>query len=151
MLEPTIITWVLVIFGAVFIFLPILYAQLLMVRRPQDQATKDLLIAKGEDWRDKTHFKTAYGMAWADWLFFLPVFILGVIGILSVKPWGYTFLSIAGAIQLYINTVLWFLEKEYVYPNCGRLAYYTYYWGNFIYWGAASMVYGILRLNGISF
>ena len=33
MLEPTLITWILIIFGLVFIFLPILIVQFLMVVR----------------------------------------------------------------------------------------------------------------------
>jgi hypothetical protein len=150
MFEPTIVTWIIVVFGFATC-LPLLYAQLVFLLQPKGEKAKNILIGKNEEWRDKTHFKSAYGMAWADWLFFLPVFIVAVIGIVSVKPWGYTLLSVAGAIQLYINTVLWFLEKEYVYPNCGPLAYYTYYWGNFMYWGTLSMVYGVLRVNGVSF
>lgn len=150
MFEPTIVTWIIVIFG-VATCLPLVYAQLVFLLQPKGEKAKNILIGKDEDWRDKTHFKTAYGMAWADWLFFLPVFILALIGIVSAKPWGYTLLAVAGAIQLYINIVLWFLEKEYVYPKCGPLAYYTYYWGNFMYWGTSSMVYGVLRVNGIFF
>ena len=42
-------------------------------------------------------------------------------------------------------------EREYVYPAVGPLAYYTYIWGNFVYWGAATLIYALLRLNGISF
>jgi len=57
MLQPTVVTWILVIFGAVFIFLLLLYAQLLMVLRPRRQATKDLMIGKGENWRNETHFR----------------------------------------------------------------------------------------------
>ena len=56
MLEPTLITWILIIFGLVFIFLPMLYVQLQMVLRPNSRKTRDIIIGKGEDWRDKTHF-----------------------------------------------------------------------------------------------
>ena len=51
MLQPTLITWILVIFGALFIFLPTLYTQLLMVLRPHSQEAKDFTIGRGEDWR----------------------------------------------------------------------------------------------------
>ncbi len=88
MLEPTVVTWVLVIFGIVFIFLPILYAQFLMVRRPQDQKTKDLIIGKGEDWRDKSHFRNSYGLGWADLVFWLPLLVAGSIGVLLGQQWG---------------------------------------------------------------
>ena len=65
--------------------------------------------------------------------------------------WGYTLWGAAGTIALYINIVLWFLEKEYVYPSRGPVAYYTYYWGFFVLWGAAALVYATLRLSGVIF
>ena len=150
MFEPTYITWILLSFG-VITCLPLLYAQLVLLLKPHGQKAKDILIGKGEEWRDKTHFKSAYGMAWADWLIFLPVLLAAIVGMLSSKSWGYALFAIAGTIQIYINTVLVFSEKEYVYPHCGPIAYYTYYWGDFMYWGMAAFVYGILRINGIYF
>jgi hypothetical protein len=150
MLEPTIVTWIITAFG-IITCAPLLFAQLLLLLQRDGQKAKDILIGKGESWRDNTHFKSAYGMAWADWLIFFPVFVASIVGMIKAEVWGYILFAIAGSIQLYINTVLWFLEKEYVYPNCGSLAYYTYYWGNFIYWGAASLVYGVIRVSGILF
>ena len=147
MYQPTIITWILIIFGIITCF-PLLFAQLIILLQPHGQKAKDILIGKGEEWRDKSHFKSAYGMAWADWLIFMPLFTFGIIGIFKGAYWGYVLFAISGAIQLYINIFLWFFEKDYVYPSQGPLKYYTYYWGNFIYWGAASVFYGILRLNG---
>jgi len=148
MYQPTIITWILVVFGLITC-LPLLIAQLIVLAAPESQKAKDVLIGKGEDWRDKTHFKSAYATAGADWLIFFPLFISGIIGVIFSKQWGFLLFSISGAIQVYINTLLWFLEKEYVYPSKGPLRYYTYYWGNFIYWGAVSSIYGFIRLNGI--
>jgi len=138
--------WILIIFGLITC-LPLLFAQLVILLHPRGQKAKDILIGKGEEWRDKTHFRSAYGAAWADWLIFVPLFISGIIGMLLSKQWGFLLFSMSGAIQVYINTLLWFLEKEYVYPSNGPLKYYTYLWGNFMYWGAASLLYGIFRLN----
>ncbi len=146
MIEPTVVTWGLVIFGIVFIFLPILYAQLLMVRRPQDQKTKDLIIGKGEDWRDKSHLRFSYGIGWADLVFWLPLLVAGSIGVLLGQQWGYVLWAASGAISVYISIVLWFAEREYVYPSAGPLVYYTYLWGFFVYWGIAVVVYSVLRL-----
>ena len=78
----------------------------------------------------------------------MPFFTWGIMGIFKGAYRGYVLFAISGAIQLYINIFLWFYEKDYVYPSQGPLKYYTYYWGNFIYWGAASVFYGIFRLNG---
>ena len=150
MLEPTIVTWIIIIFGVITCG-PLLYAQLVMLLQPEGQKVKDILIGKGEEWRDKTHFKSAYGLAWGDWLIFMPVLITAIIGMFMAELWGYVLFAIAGTIQIYINTVLCFLEKEYVYPSCGPIAYYTYYWGNFIYWGTAALIYSLLRLSGIAF
>ena len=147
MYQPTVITWVLIIFG-LLTCLPLLFVQLVMLKEPEGKKAKEYLVGKDEKWRDKTHFKSQYGLAFADWFIFFPLFIFGIIGMLISSYWGYLLFAVAGAIQLYINVVLWFLEKEYVYPTRGPLKYYTYYWGNFIYWGVASLVYGIYRLNG---
>jgi hypothetical protein len=122
-----------------------------MLLQPEGQKSKDILIGKGEDWRDKTHFKSAYALALADWIFFLPVLVAGIIGVLLGEIWGYVLFAVAGAVSLYINIFLWLFEREYVYPAVGPLAYYTYIWGNFIYWGTAALIYSLLRLNGIIF
>ena len=150
MYQPTFNTWLLIAFGLITC-IPLLIAQLVILFEPDGKRAKDILIGKGEEWRDKTHFKSAYSLAMADWIIFAPLFILSVIGMLTGNFWGYLLFSVSGAIQLYINGFLWFFEKEYVYPSIGPLKYYTYYWGNFIYWGVASLLYGIARLNGSSF
>ena len=151
MLQPTLVTWILVIFGAVFIFLLLLYAQLLMVLRPRSQAAKDILIGKGEDWRNETHFRLSHGAAWADLLIWFPLLVAGSIGVLLGTAWGYALWAASGAISVYINIILWFSERKYVYPSQGPLAYYTVYWGFFIYWGIAVVVYAALRLAGVTF
>ena len=150
MYQPTLITWVLIVFG-LMTCLPLLFAQLVILIQPKGQKAKDMLIGKGQAWRDDTHFKSAYSLAMADWIIFFPVFILGIIGMLLGRHWGYLLFAISGTIQLYINTFLWFFERAYVYPSIGPLKYYTYFWGNFMYWGAAALFYGILRLNGALF
>jgi len=150
MLEPTIVTWIIIFFGVITCG-PLFYAQLVMLLNPEGQRAKDILIGKGEEWRDKTHFKSAYALALADWILFLPVFIAAIIGVLYGEIWGYLFFAVAGSITLYINIFLWFFEREYVYNAVGPVAYYTYIWGNFICWGAAVLIYSLLRLNGIIF
>ena len=147
MYQTTIITCLLIIFGLITC-LPLLFAQVIILLEPDGKRAKDILIGKGEEWRDKTHFKSAYSLAIADWIIFFPIFISGIFGMLFNSYWGYLFFAISGAIQLYINSFLWFFEKEYVYPSNGPIRYYTYIWGNFIYWGTAALLYGILRLNG---
>ncbi len=72
-------------------------------------------------------------------------------GVILGQAWGYLLWAAVGAIALYINIVLWFMEREYVYPSRGPLAYYTYYWGFFILWGGLALAYSALRLGGIEF
>jgi hypothetical protein len=150
MLQSTFVTWILLIFGWITCA-PLLYAQFVVLMQPHGQKARELMIGKDQDWRDRTHFKSAFALAWADWLFFMPVFVAGTIGVLWGQVWGYALLGVAGAIQLYINLFLWFFEREYVYPAVGPLAYYTYVWGNFIYWGAASLAYAVSRMVGVTF
>ena len=150
MFKPTIVSWILIVFGFITCA-PLLYAQLVMIRKPHSDKAKKLMIGEGEEWRDKSHFKSAYALARVDWLIFVPLLTIGIIGIALARSWGYVLFGIAGAIQLYINVFLGFFEKEYVFPTQGPLAYYTYYWGNFIYWGAASLLYSIVRLSEVKF
>lgn len=122
-----------------------------MIVRSNSENSRTVMIGKGEDWRDKSHFKSAYALARVDWLVFVPLLSAGSVGIALARSWGYVLFGAAGAIALYINVFLWFFEKEYVYPAQGPLVYYTYYWGNFVYWGAAAMIYSVLRLAGVNF
>ena len=125
MLQPTLATWILIIFGVVTIA-PLVLAQLIMLAKPHSQKAKNFLVAKGADWRDKTHFRSALGCAWADWILFVPLMLFGGMGVILGQAWAYVPWGTAGAISLYINIVLWFMEREYVYSSRGLLAYYTY-------------------------
>lgn len=146
MIEVTIYTWIIAVFGIVT-FGPLMVAQLMMILKPQSQKTKDLLIGKGEDWRDKTHFKSALAFAWADLLVILPLMILGNIGVFSGELWGYILWLALGILSIYFSILFWIMEKEYTFPSCGWLAYYTYFWGFFLYWGISSIVFSIIQLK----
>lgn len=150
MLEPTIITWILVIIGLI-IYAPALYMQLLAVRDPYSQKVKDLLIGKGEDYADRTHFLFCQGSGWADLIMQFPPLIGGSLGVILGRPWGYMLWLAVAAIAAYISIVLWFIDGEHVYPKCGPLAFYTYYWGIWLYWSVAVIAYSLLRINGVVF
>ena len=149
-MDPTIITWLLVVFGVITLG-GLASAQLVFLLNPHSDRSKEWLIGKDEDWRDKTHFRFSLGAAWADWLVAIPVFVVGSVAMLLGEAWGYVLFGIAGALSLYINIILWFMEREYVYPSRGPLKYFTYYWGFFIYWGALAMAYSVLRIGGVEF
>ena len=50
-MQPTIVTWVLVVFGVITL-VPLFLAQFSMLIRPDTRRTTDLIVGKGEDWRD---------------------------------------------------------------------------------------------------
>jgi len=145
MIKPTIITWIIAIFG-VITFLPLMVAQLMMIYKPNSQKTKDLIISKGEDWRDKSHYKYSLAFAWADWLIIFPLLVIGYWGVFTGQNWGYILWIALGAISLYFSITFWVLEKEYALPSVGWLAYYTFVWGFFFYWGIGAVIYSILRI-----
>jgi len=149
LIKPTIITWIVALFGSLT-FLILLLAQLVILLKPKSQKAKDILIGKGEEWRDRTHFKSAYAFAWADWLVIMPLLVSGNIGVLIGQQWGYIIWIALGAISIYFSIVFWIMEKEYTYPSYGPLAYYTYFWGFFIYWGIAAVIYSIMRFNNLT-
>jgi uncharacterized membrane protein len=149
MLKPSVLTWILVIFGVVFIFLPMVYVQFHVAVNPNNQKTKDMIIGRGEDYRDKTHERVSYGVALSDVIFWLPLLAAGSIGVILGRAWGYTLWGASGAISVYISIILWFTEREYVYPAVGPLVYYSIFWGFFVYWGVAAVTYTTLRLSDV--
>ena len=99
MIKPTIFTWILALFGVVT-FLPLIGVQVLMLFRPSAEKTKELIIGKGEEWRDRTHYKSALGFAWADVLVLLPLFVVGTTAVLSGHLWGYTLWFAMGCLSI---------------------------------------------------
>jgi hypothetical protein len=148
MIDPTSVTWTLVIIGLV-IYAPPLYMQILAVRNPHSRKVKDLLIGNGGDYADKTHFLFCRGTGWADLIMQFPPLIVGSIGVIRSRPWGYMLWAAVAAISLYISIVLWFVDREYVYPRCGPLAFYTYCWGIWVYWSIVVLAYSLVRINGV--
>ncbi len=148
MLEPTPVTWILVVFGFTTC-LPLFLAQTIILKDPEGQKAKEWLVGEGEEWRDRMHFRSAVGMAWADWIVFVPLLVVGSAGVVLGEVWGYLTWAAAGSISLYINVVLWFMEREYVYPSRGPVKYFTYYWGFFVYWGLLAIGYSVLRLVNV--
>ncbi len=74
MIQPTIVSWVLIVFGIVTTF-PLFYAQVFMILAPNGRKTKGWLIEKGEGWRDGTHFSASLGAAWGDCYLSGPIFL----------------------------------------------------------------------------
>jgi hypothetical protein len=142
-MKPTIFTWILAVFGAIT-FLPLMMAQLIMLFKPNSQQAKDLIIGKGKEWRDHTHYRSALAFAWADILVILPLLILSSVGVFSGQLWGYTLWLALGILSIYFSILFWVLEKSYTYSAVGWLAYYTYFWGFFLYWGIGALVYSII-------
>jgi len=142
-MKPTIFTWILAVFGAIT-FLPLLVAQFIMLLKPQSQQAKDLIIGKGKEWRDHTHFRSALAFAWADILVILPLLVLSSVGVFSGQLWGYVLWLALGILSIYFSILFWVLEKSYTYSAVGWLAYYTYFWGFFLYWGIGTLVYSII-------
>lgn len=150
MIDLTYTTWIIAIFG-IITFVPLFVAQLFMLFKPHSQATKDLIIGKGEVWRDMSHFKSALAFAWADWLIIFPLLVLSYAGVFMGEMWGYLLWLALGILSIYFSIVFWVAEKEYVFPSCGWIAYYTYIWGFFLYWGIVAIIYSIIQLfNNLS-
>lgn len=147
MVPMTVITWIIILFGLVT-NIPLFYVQYRMIRDPCSRAVMDMVIGKDRTWRDGTHFRTSLAYARADWIVIFPLLVVGTAGVILGTAWGYIVYAVAGGVAVYISAVLFFQEKEIVYPSVGPLAYYTYYWGNFVYWGLIAVVYAILRLEG---
>ncbi len=145
MIEANLFTWIIAIFGVVT-FTPLLAAQLLMLLNPQSQKTKDLIIGKGEGWRDRTHYKSALAFAWADWLIIFPLIIISYIGVFKAESWGYVLWLALGILSIYFSIIFWVMEKKHSYPSVGKLVYFTYFWGFFFYWGIGAIIYSFIQI-----
>ncbi len=55
-MQPTVVTWALVVFGVVANGTAF-YIYLVFLQSPHSPKSKELMIGKGKDWRDKTHFR----------------------------------------------------------------------------------------------
>ena len=147
MIEITIFTWIIAI-GSVITFFPLLVAQFIMIMRPDGQQAKDLIIGKGEDWRDISHFKYSLAFAWADWLVIFPLLVFGCIGVFLGQLWGYMLWLILGVISIYFSIIFWVMERKASVVSYGWVAYFTYFWGFFLYWGIGTAIYSMIVLLG---
>ncbi len=127
-------------------FIPLLVAQVVMAVSPNSKLAKDLIIGKGKEWRDNTHFRSALAFVWADLLLLLPILIASYTGVFLGEPWGYVLWLAMGLISIYFSILFWVLEKSYVFPSFGWIAYYTYFWGFFLYWGVGAVVYSAILI-----
>ena len=110
-MEPAIINWIIAIFGAIT-FLPLFAAQFVMLLKPHSQLARDLIIGKGQDWRDRTHFKSALAFAWADLIIIFPLLIISNILVLSGSSWGFVIWVALGVLSVYFSILFWVMEKE---------------------------------------
>lgn len=107
MLAPAVLTWILLVFGFVTPA-PLLGAQLTILLKPEGHAAKDIPIGRGEDRRDRTHFKSALGMAWADWLLAAALLLAGSYpsrGPLAYCTYYWGFFVVWGAAALAYSTL----------------------------------------------
>ena len=144
-MKPTVFTWILAGWGAIT-FVPLFVAQWILILAPKSSLASDLLIGKGQSWRDQTHFRSALAFAWGDILLLLPALILSYVGILSGQTWGYLIWFALGIVSVYFSILFWVLEKSFTMESYGWFAYYTYYWGFFLYWGIGASVYSAFQL-----
>lgn len=143
MIKPTIFTWILAI-GSGITFLPLLVAQIVIITKPKSQQAKELIIGKGENWRDKSHFKYSLAFAWADWLVIFPLLVFGNVGVFLGEFWGYILWLILGVISIYFSIIFWVMERKISIPANGWIAYFTYFWGFFLYWGVGASIYSVI-------
>ncbi len=144
-MKPTTYTWILAIFGALT-FIPLMVAQVILIAKPHGNKARELIIGKGKEWRDQTHFRSAMAFAWADLLLLLPLLISSYIGVFQGQVWGYALWFALGLISVYFSILFWVLEKKITFPSYGWLAYYTYFWGFFLYWGVGAAIYSVIQI-----
>ena len=119
-----------------------------MLINPKGQQAKNLIIGKEEEWRDTSHFKYSLAFAWADWLVIFPLLVCCNVGVFLGELWGYALWLVLGAISMYFSIIFWVMERKASFAAQGYIAYYTYFWGFFLYWGIGASVYSMIMLFG---
>jgi hypothetical protein len=118
--------------------------QLTVVIYSQGRLAKKLA-NHGREWDDEEHRLRAVGYAYADILVNFPAYILAVMGILSGQAWGYVFLAINGATHVYSSVFLFLSERARDRRIIGTLAFYTYWWGWYLYAGLIGLAFSLWK------
>jgi hypothetical protein len=142
--EVTLSTYLIAIFG-IIITVVLFIAQLIAVIRPKTAWTIENIYGGRPDSTDpKAYFAFNQGLAIADVFFWLPVQLVGCVGMLLGQKWGFL-LALVGSVPFWYTAILIFIWDRDLQSRENTVKYWMI-WGIFPVFGIIEGVYCVLRL-----
>ena len=146
-MEVTLWTWVVAVAGLALIGL-LCALQLVAVLRPRARWTIENVYGGDPDATDpKAYFAFSQGFAWADVFLWLPIQVIGSIGMLLGHEWGYAFALAASVPYLYTAIQFFIWDRDLGFRE-NTLYYWVVVWGMWPAFGLIQGAYVLWRLLG---
>ncbi len=124
----------------------LLVAQVIAVLRPRAEWTIKNVYGGSPGATDPVaYFAFNQGYAWADTLFWLPLQIVGSVGMLLGARWGFL-LALVGSVPFVYTAIPIFVWDRDLGFRGNTLTYWVIVWGMFPAFGLIEMVYCLVRL-----
>ena len=146
-MDVTYATWAVAIAGLVLIGL-LCALQLVAVLRPRARWTIENVYGGDPDATDpKAYFAFSQGFAWADVFLWLPIQVIGSIGMLLGHEWGYA-LALAASVPYLYTAIQFFIWDRDLGFRENTLYYWVVVWGMWPAFGLIQGAYVLWRLLG---
>lgn len=144
-MDVTVLTWVVAIAGLVLIGL-LASLQLVAIARPRASRTVEMVYGGDPDSTDpKAYFAFNQGFAWADVLLWAPLQIIGSIGMLLGREWGFVLALAASVPYIYSAIPIFVWDRDMGFRKEG-LTYWVVIWGMWPAFGVIQGIYAFVRL-----
>ena len=146
-MEVTVATRVIAVAGLVLIGL-LGALQLVAVVRPRASWTIENVYGGSPEATDpKAYFAFSQGLAWADVVYWVPLQIIGSIGMLLGQEWGFLLALAASVPYIYTAIPIFIWDRDLGFRGKG-FTYWVVIWAMWPAFGALQGVYVLVRLLG---
>ena len=144
-MDVTVLTWVVAIAGLVLIGL-LASLQLVAIVRPRAPRTVEMVYGGNPDSTDpKAYFAFNQGLAWADVVLWAPLQIIGSIGMLLGREWGFVLALAASVPYLYSAIPIFVWDRDMGFRKEG-FVYWVVICGMWPAFGVIQGIYAFVRL-----
>lgn len=146
-MEVTLATWAVAITGLVLIGL-LCALQLVAVLRPRARWTIENVYGGEPEATDPTaYFAFSQGFAWADVFLWLPLQVIGSVGMLLGQEWGFA-IALAASVPYVYTAVQFFIWDRDLGFRQRTLYYWVVIWGMWPAFGLLQGAYVVWRFLG---
>jgi hypothetical protein len=123
-------------------------AQVIAVFRPRAKWTIDNIYGGSPDNTDPVaFFAFNQGLAWADVFFWLPIQLVGSVGMLLGQKWGFL-MALVGSVPFWYTAITIYFWDRALQIRKNTFVYWVLIWGVFPAFGVTEGIYCFLRLLG---